>query len=309
MLNKKVTANDTFFRIISVLIAIFLWMYVIGVRNPQVTVTIKSVPVNILNSAQISGRNLKVIEMSEKNMDVKITGRRTDVAQITAEDLNVFVDAKDITGAGEYNLKVSGETNDENVRIASVYPENLKLYIDETITIEKTLEVKLSGELKKEFVAGEPGVEVKNVMIQGPKSIVESVGTAAVTVNVAGAENDVAHISPIELYNLNGDLIDMTYIDLDKKNVSVKLPIYKSKHISVAVDASDGDKEKYTFAVQPAEINIYGAKSIIDGINEIKTEELKISGPGVYKLGIKVPENVYLSDDITTVSVTATVRE
>ena len=122
---SKFTMNDTFFRIVSVFVAVFLWMYVVGVRNPQVTVNIRGVEVNIINSAQISSRNLKVIEMSEKNIDVKVTGRRADVANISSEDLSVYVDAKDITSAGEYNLTVIGETNAENVSVSDLSVKNL----------------------------------------------------------------------------------------------------------------------------------------------------------------------------------------
>ena len=306
---SKFTANDTLLRIVSVIVAVFLWMYVVGVRNPQVSITVRGVEVNIVNSSQISNRNLKVIEMSQKTVDVKVTGRRTDVAQISSDDLDVYVDAKDISRAGEYNLKIVGETNNENVTISSISAETLNIYIDKVITVEKPLEVKIEGNVKQGYVVGEPSVEIKNVMIQGPQSVVESVGTASVSVNISSAEKNIAQIAEVKLFGLNGSAIDMSYITLDNKNIAVKVPVHKSKDVKVSVETSEADKEKYTFTIQPDEIKIYGAKDVIDSVDEIKTQNFKVSGPGVYKLGITVPEGVYLSDDITTVSVTVTVRE
>ena len=84
---RKLFHNDTSIRVISVLISILLWMYVVGVNNPTVSVVLKGIPVQITNNENFDTSGLKVISVSHKTVDVKIERRHSEVSKVSAADV------------------------------------------------------------------------------------------------------------------------------------------------------------------------------------------------------------------------------
>ena len=103
---RKLLRNDTSIRVISVLISILLWMYVVGVNNPTVTLVMKAVPVRTINNAEFDASGLKIISNSVKSLDVKIEGRHSEVSKISANDILAQIDVSKITSPGNYELEI-----------------------------------------------------------------------------------------------------------------------------------------------------------------------------------------------------------
>jgi len=83
----KQSAEKTVVMIISLVIALFLWGYVIGKVNPLDTVTISDVPVQVLNSESLSDRGLALSGGASYTVSVSIEGTRADISKITASDI------------------------------------------------------------------------------------------------------------------------------------------------------------------------------------------------------------------------------
>ncbi len=306
MFSKNYFKNETFIRVISVLVAVILWMYVIGVRNPRVTVNIRNIPVQIVNVTGVSQRNLKVIEMSDTALDVKVAGRRADVAQVSSDDIKLTVDASSITSSGEYTLDVSSETSVENVVVDEVSKQKIKLYVDQVITVEKVVKINVSGEPKTGYAVREATSNIDRVLIEGPRKLLETVDSANVTIDVTGADKEVVQICNVELYTVNGTLIEMSYITLDNKSISVKVPVDKFRSIKIVPNVKIDNPEKYMITAEPDTVDVYGAKDIVDAVNQIETSNITAYGHGEYRAKLKVPEKLYLKDDITSVIVKIT---
>lgn len=301
---NKLSLNDTFLRILSVLIAVILWMYVVGVRNPQVSVIIRNVPVEIKNQSGISGRNLKIIDISDTFVSVKVVGRRSDVGAVSAEDISLSVDASGISSPGEYTLDITSSISKDNAIVKLTDKNKIKIYVDKIVTIEKNIDVKISGEPAPGFITGETVMGDSSVVIEGPKSILDVIGSVAINVEITGFTKGVTQFFDICLYDTSGNNVDMTYITLDKNKILVKVPIYKTKVLKIVPNVIGGDG--YNISVYPVEITVYGESKDIDGLTEIKTSKTEIHSSGEYDVDLSIPTGVYLKDEITSVKLRVT---
>lgn len=296
---NKLSLNDTFLRILSVLIAVILWMYVVGVRNPQVSVIVRNVPVEIKNQAGISGRNLKIIDVSDTSINVRVVGRRSDVGTVSAEDISLSVDASKISSPGEYTLDVSGSISRENAILKLSDKNRIKIYVDQIITVEKNIDARVTGEPAPGFIFGDTVMGDSTVVIEGPKSVLEGLGSVNVNVDVSAFTKSVTQLFDINLYDVGGNPVDMTYITLDKNKTLVKIPIYKTKIVKIIPNVTGADDK--TVTVSPSEITVYGESKDIDLLNTIKTSKTEVFSNGEYDVGLSVPDGIYLKEEITSV--------
>ena len=50
---KKLFNNDNFLRALSIIVAVFLWMYIVSLKNPQVEIPITGVDIEVINTQNI----------------------------------------------------------------------------------------------------------------------------------------------------------------------------------------------------------------------------------------------------------------
>ena len=92
-------------RLTSLLIAMFLWFYVIYQENPEKTVSFSDVPVRLLNEETLKNRySLRVVGEDEITVTVKLSGTFSRLENLSASDLRVTADLGKITEPGTYTL-------------------------------------------------------------------------------------------------------------------------------------------------------------------------------------------------------------
>ena len=72
---KKLFNNDNFLRALSIVVAVFLWMYIVSLNNPQVEIPITGVDIEVINTQNIDENKLDIISVSDTKTSVKIFGR------------------------------------------------------------------------------------------------------------------------------------------------------------------------------------------------------------------------------------------
>ena len=97
--------NNTFFKVVSVLIACFIWVVVAMNMKTDIPRAIKEVPVTTDNQTSfISKMGLTVIGDESLFVDVTIEGQRLVVGSIRPEDISVSVDLSSVNGSGSFSL-------------------------------------------------------------------------------------------------------------------------------------------------------------------------------------------------------------
>ena len=101
MMSKEKENNITV-KIFALVIAIILWSYVMSEVNPKITKEFRNIDVNFTNLDALDEASIVLVEPEELKINVKVTGRRSDVIKLTEDDI---IAKTDLSGYTEGNKK------------------------------------------------------------------------------------------------------------------------------------------------------------------------------------------------------------
>jgi len=84
--------NKKTLMILSLLIAIALWMYVMGEVDPQTTITVTDVEVEMQGTGVVEDMGLDVTLVKPKIINVEIKGKRSQVNKAKKKGLKAYID-------------------------------------------------------------------------------------------------------------------------------------------------------------------------------------------------------------------------
>lgn len=307
--------HDVWLRLLSIVLAFFLWVIVRDVANPDRNTTIRDVAVTITGEEELqSNYNLSVIEYTE-TVDVPVRGPNNEITNASLKRrITATVDVSGITdGAGEYTLPVRISTGSSDIEANSV---SVRVLVDEVTTEAVPVRVDATGTPATGYRAGTPEpTTTKELTIEGPASELAEVAYAYGTVDVSGRNSTFTSECQISLYNDAGEPITGTHVTTQTDTVTVRAPIYPVESIPLAVTLTDGDTlttDQVDVDIKPRNISLLGDQNTLASLTEINlgTIDLDTVRTGVaIEMEIPLPDGVRLdAGQPSTAQVTITVK-
>ena len=263
-------------RIIAAAIAIGLWVYVISVVNPPTTVTIRQVPVTLLNENYLSESKLAIAGDGKYTVDVALSGKRKDLI-LTQADLTATADLNGlIPGQNYITVKV---TSPGNTTVEEIRTEKIQVYIDELVASEKPVELNIQNvPAGAELSAIE--LDYDKISVSGAKSLVDMVDRILVTVDAANMVIDEPEqvqlaITPVDA---EGNMVKAVNTDHPYVTLSSTLYTVKSVPLYTRVDGAPGMGLELMSSNIPSSVSIKGTLLNLAKINYIDAEPLNIEG-------------------------------
>ena len=132
--------HNVFLKILSLLIAIFLWSFVLLSENPIKTQTFSNQTVQEIGTEALAERGLMMVNTEQAKITLKVTGTSKDMANLTASDIVAQVDLSNIQEAGVYYIQ-PGITVQKTIDSVSFQPRRLQITIENVITKEVPVQV------------------------------------------------------------------------------------------------------------------------------------------------------------------------
>lgn len=301
--------KDSFLKVISFVIAVLLWFYIIAVVDPSVDITRRDIPVRFTNVKLLEEQGLCLINEDEVTVELKIRGSRQKIANIEAKNIYATADLSNITKTGRATIPIAISIPYEYDEIVSKKPHNAEVYIDKIVTATKDVKVITTGSVSNGYIAGEAVPEVKKVTLKGAKTMIDRIGSVGAEIDFddrTAAINDSAELFFMDISGkrMNKSNIVYSLVETDIKKVQISCPVYKLKTVPVIIDAS---VEGYKVSVQPSNITVYAENEVLENITEIRTERINLNLIAEEQTGIKLifPAGVASRDGISEVSVKA----
>lgn len=261
-------------KVLAVLFSVIIWIIVVNIDDPVKNVEFNDVPIRIVNDDVFAENNLVyMIEDDLKNVDVTVTGRRSIIEELTKEDIVVVADVKTINELNAIPLKMSANKYGNEIDGIKAEVDRITLDVEDLKKVQKAIVIEAIGEPAENYVVGDASVNLNQVNVEGPKSVIEQVASAKVQVDVEGATSDVSVSSPIVLYDENGEKIDTTRLSININTVSVTQEVLYTKTVPIVCNPTGVPAEGYMYTgkvgINPEEVVIAGKKSVIDGVGQI----------------------------------------
>jgi YbbR domain-containing protein len=259
---RRVFVEDWSLKLLSLAIAIVLWLLVTG-QNEPVTAHL-NVQLNFIRP-----QSLEISNDPPRVVDVMLTGSRNKLDDLTSLDLVATVDLSD-QHAGERVLRLADKAQialPQGVKVDGFQPSAIPVRLEPIVERQVVIEPKLEGKPADGFEVYSVQPSKGSVMLRGPESRVLALQKAATESIWLGGRKE-SFTAP----NVAIDVPDPK-VDLLEPVVSVDVEIGERRvektFSGVAVTGADGGR------VQPASVSatLLGPASLVESL---KAEELRV---------------------------------
>lgn len=281
-------------KIVSVIIAIVLWMYVIGEVNPEIISEINNIEVKLVNVEKLEQSGLVVMGQDYYSVNIKVRGRRSDVVNISSTDINAIAD---IRGFGEGENSIPVEVNlPSSLEVETINPVQIKVTLDKVVSRSKPVEVAYKGKAASGYIHGTPELPQSEIMISGPEAYVEAVEKIMVYVDLNDASQDIQQSFPIKVVNNEGE--EVLGVTPEQTYINVSLPILRVKNVPININVTGNAADGYQVVsvVQlPSRVEIKGREGQVEAIDHLTAQQVSLEGITATQevpLTINLPEGI-----------------
>ena len=297
--------NDLKLKILSIIVAIFMWTFVINTTNPTVNKSYRNIPVVIRKQDDLEKKGYTIIGKDESYAtNVKLKGSREKLLSLRSENIYASVDISDLKeGVQSLDIEVDIPSG---VSVDEIEPGEINLNIQKVI--EKTMPVNLifSDEIKDGRIVEVNELSPKEVTVKGPASIINKIDRAELRIDDINFLDGKIHNLPVKVLDKNGKAL--SDINISHQDVNVSFLVYETKRVNlklVTIGRIDRDYEETSRELSPDSIVIKGQESVIRDIEEIPTKPVNINylrsnSTGDVKLDLPDAVKVYNGDDLVS---------
>ena len=298
MINKL--KNNSKIKIISLLSAMVLWMYVMAIVDPEETKLFENIPVTITNKNELNERDLVIYPEQDLTTNIYVTGKLSNLKKVTKDDINVYGQINNpLEGNNEIYLKVS---TSQRVNYDFKNPVMI-VTLEKIISEDKSIKVDITGSGKNNVDNIMLQDNIDKVSISGPRSLVNKVKRVVGTVKVNGELNDFSQSIKLEPVDAKGKVVEG--IELEKDSVNVNITLLTQKTVPITLKLSDNGESGVNYTMSQNTVTIKGKKDIVDSINDIETQPVKLSEilPGTSKdVYLQVPSGITIETKYITIN-------
>ncbi|MEG0830229.1 MAG: CdaR family protein [Anaerovoracaceae bacterium] len=303
--------NNTFLKILSLLIAIFLWFYVMGQVDPVVTKTIKGISVEMRSEDILGERSLAIVGDDQKTVDVTVEGKRAQVNRIASGGIKATVDVGSCR-IGENNLDIA-VTVPEGISLIKVTEPTTSVKIEEKISAYKPVKVKFIGDAAENREVGNISFYPEKTQITGAKSTVNQVSyvEAKLDLKKINANEKTFEIDPV-VRNKSGKKEYNIELYADKIHVTAALLYTKEVPLEVPLKGKVPDNYDIEETQIPEYMYIRGTKESIDKITKVTSRPVditKLKKTVTLPITVDLPANIEVAQDSKHLQATINIVE
>lgn len=295
---KDILKNDIIIKIVSLLLAILLWLYVMNVDNPYNRKTL-TVPIKFLNKDTLEENDLFLKNENElaSTMDITIYGRKEEIDTVNPSDFSVTVDFSKVESVYDDSLEISEPylVTPRDVIIERYVPHFIKLELERIQSETYAIEINTQGELKENYRIIRMTVNPEKVPIRDLESRIKTIAQVKGTIDVNGLDRSIEKTVECKAYDKQGKEIKSL---TSKITAEVSLTVAKEVPVTLVVKGKPAEHHvEVSRRVTPERVSITGPGDVLAGITELKTEPLDIENikSSINKtIPLILPDNVKL---------------
>lgn len=298
MKNKLVTA------LISFVVALAVWTYVVTVVSPNSDKNFENIPVVTQGEALLLDRGLMITHTDISAAALHLEGSRMDLNKLSSSNISLTLDVSKIYEAGTHNLAYNigypSDVASNAFTVLSKTPGAVQVVVEERISKTVPLEIQYNGALAQDFVADKENIEldVEGISIAGPKSAMDQITKAVISLDLEGRNESLSDQFTYTLCNDAGEPVDAQMVVADVAEVNLTLRIVRVKEITLTLNVTDGGgatAQTSTITIDPPTILISGGDALLEGLDSLELGAVdlgEIAADTQLTFPIKLPEGI-----------------
>ena len=289
---KNKLKNNTKIKLISLLSAIVLWIYVMAIVDPEDSRLFENVPVVVTNIEELAENDLIVYPESDLVADINIKGKLSDVQKITVDDIHIY---GTINNPMEGNNKLSLKVNITKQVSYEFKTDFIVVRLEKLLYDEKDIKPEIIGKYKDDVDT--VSLSQDTVEISGPRILIDQVDHVKASIKVDDNSKNMLN-QKVKLMAVNNVGKEVKGISLSVKNINVEIKLLEEKEVPINIQLKDNTVDISKYEIKPSMVTIRGKKDVLDNIDYINTKKLDIASIGpLTKVELEVPEGIAIKDN------------
>lgn len=300
--------------VLSVALALAMWVYVIHRQNPQQTLAFSSsIPITFVNVPT----DLAVANASDSTVRVRVQGPRNQLKTLVAGDFTATVNLGSAQ-QGQTSISVDVVSSVGQVDVVDVTPSRVDVSLEPTRSAVVPVHVSLVGSPQQGFASVGTQANPQEATVTGPESLVALVDSVVAEVNLTGLRSDYTDSITLEPRDVHGGAISRVTVNPDRARVTVRIQQQEfSQDFVVAPVITGSPADGYNvgaISVSPAVVTVTGPLDVlqsIDALRGIPTSEISVTDARAdvqRTVDLVLPSGVQLQAGTAPIIVTVSIK-
>lgn len=263
--------------VISILVAIAMWVYVDMDKAPLRTKAIRDIPVEFSGeNTTLADKNLMLLSGYDTTIDLTIRGPKRELVKMNSENVRVVASTSSIDSVGVHQLSWTVSYPDGVVRtdvsVEKASLSQITVTVGELYTKEVPVECEVIGQVAEGYFTGDVVLDPEMLTLRAQRDDLLNVSHAKLTVDISGATRSVVQTVDVQLYDYNGNLVENDNIRTNASLIQARVPVLTTKEVQLAVEFSGipgAALHSIICDITPKTVRINGEADILAGIDQI----------------------------------------
>ena len=270
--------------VISILVAIAMWLYVDLERAPERTMTIRDIPVEFSGeNTTLADKNLMLLSGYDTTIDLKIRGPKRELVKMNRDNVRVIASTSSIDSVGVHQLDWTVSFPDgvvrTNVSVEKSSLSQITVTVGELYTKEVPVECQVVGEVAEGYFTGDVVLDPEVLTLRAQRDDLLNVSCAKLTVDISGATRSVVQTVDVQLYDYDGNPVENSNIRTNTSLIQAKVPVLTTREVELAVEFSGvpgAAMNSIKCDITPKTVRLNGEADVLDSIDKLVLATLHV---------------------------------
>ena len=270
--------------VISILVAIAMWLYVDLERAPERTMTIRDIPVEFSGeNTTLADKNLMLLSGYDTTIDLKIRGPKRELVKMNRDNVRVIASTSSIDSVGVHQLDWTVSFPDgvvrTNVSVEKASLSQITVTVGELYTKEVPVECHVVGEVAEGYFTGDVVLDPEVLTLRAQRDDLLNVSCAKLTVDISGATRSVVQTVDVHLYDYDGNPVENSNIRTNTSLIQAKVPVLTTREVELAVEFSGvpgAAMNSIKCDITPKTVRLNGEADVLDSIDKLVLATLHV---------------------------------
>jgi len=272
-MKEKLTKNLGL-KILSLFMAILLWIVILNVEDPVVTGEWNDIQVTKINE-NVLGQKDKVYDViSGDTVDVTVKAKRSIIESLRPSDFQAIADLSELSIVNAVPIVVTIPKYGEAVEIKQ-NTLTMKVSLENLKTEQFRVDVVTKGTVPEGYYVKDKTSSPNIIQVSGAESVINKIKEVVVEVNVSNKRESYEEEAIPKVYDKNGSLMDSSNLILNYESVMVSVNMLQTKTVPLIINLKGTPYNGYKysdFEWQPKKVVIAGQPEELDKVKYISGE-------------------------------------
>ena len=277
--------------IISILVALALWVYVDVEKAPERTKTIRDVPVEFSGeNTTLADKNLMLLSGYDTTIDLTIRGPKRELVKMSRDNVRVIASTSSIDSVGVHQLDWTVSFPDgvvrTNVSVEKASLSQITVTVGELYTKEVPVECQVIGEVAEGYFTGDVVLDPEVLTLRAQRDDLLNVSCAKLTVDISGATRSVVQTVDVQLYDYDGNLVENSNIRTSASLIQAKVPVLTTKEVALAIEfegVPGAAADSIVCDIAPKTVRLNGEADVLASIDKLVLATLHVDDLGLHQ--------------------------